>query len=372
MNNHKGGNIFARIRVAVYLSILVFPLGLASALAEEGGRRTLAAHPRSVAPPIVYRSTVTYRSHGRHYRRVEWVSPTTAEWRIAEGARITIYRPGLYVVTDPRTGTYVRRGSTHFIGDLREIPFSLQPVNELWLRTGRSDRTALTRRGESTTYRRGHAVATVRLLARAALTRELAQELFHPHTTAVTGRAVERTPGAAPTLPVTAYWFGTSGFGRSARTSVEYSSVPSPALVNVPGYRRREATAYIMLYEVAAAGDLSSAVPGQPPPEGEIQIISQPLELPLSQAWLSAFNGVNGDLRYKPWPREHIRLKNGEPATVVANYGEGAETTGDGTETHRQFAVITGETLVWVTSGSAGFDRSEMLSIASALEPIRS
>lgn len=94
------------------------------------------------------------------------------------------------------------------------------------------------------------------------------------------------------------------------------------------------------------------------------------LDLPLSQATIAAFNGTNGDLRYGPWPRESVTLKNGEVATVVPNFGEGAERTAEGEDVFRQFAVITDETLVWVSSGGDGFKRSEIPRIASALEPV--
>jgi hypothetical protein len=360
----------ARMTVAVLLSAILFPLVLASAFAQGDGLRRASAPPSASSKTVVYRAAVVYRQHGRVYRRLEWVSPSTGEWKIREGKRTILHRPGLYVSMSPSLGTYVRTGSPTFLGHLQESALSLRPIKAYGVYS-RNARSGITKRGSLYTFMRGHAQVSVRVLGHRTLSDTQARQLFEPRLPLVTRRAAEVAPGAKPTLPVRAYWLGPAAYGRVAQTSVQYTRVRTPLEKRIGANSgRREARAYITFYEVPEAGETSSAVPSQTPPAEEIQIVNQPISLPLSQATIAAFNGTNGDLRYEPWPRETIMLKDGETATVVPNIGEGTEGTAEGEDVFRQFAVITGETLVWVSSGGDGFKRSEILRIASALEPV--
>jgi hypothetical protein len=89
----------------------------------------------------------------------------------------------------------------------------------------------------------------------------------------------------------------------------------------------------------------------------------------LSQANLRALNGVNGEDRYAPWPRERITLANGDRATVIPNLADGIQKLPSGEERIPQFAVITEHTLTWV---SGGFDLRAIAELAAQLRPVGS
>jgi hypothetical protein len=76
---------------------------------------------------------------------------------------------------------------------------------------------------------------------------------------------------------------------------------------------------------------------------------------------IQAYNGKNGDLRYKPWPRTSIRLRSGEAATVIPDRSEGAGPVRPG------FAVITKTTLVNV---AGSFKATAIPSVAAQLRPL--
>lgn len=363
------GRRLSSVRTVIYLSVFLSPLAVASAYGQVSPVNEQTRVDPANAPTVVYRSHVTYRLHGKTYTRLEWVSPATGAWRAKEGTRTMVYRPGFYASVSSAQGTYVRAGSDKFLGYLRDGAVSLRPIGAQSGGLTRSVRRAPMRPGGTTTFNRGHARVTVRALGEDQLSAASARTLFTPGLENVSRTAIEVAPGTRPTLPVKAYWLGLSAFGRMARMSVEYRKVRTPRELAAGLTRRLEATAYMTFYELPTAMT-TSAVPGSTPPAGEIQIVNQPRDLPLSQAALAAFDGINGDLRYDPWPREKVTLKSGESATVIPNFGEGAETAAEGEPTYRQFAVVTSETIVWVSSDGTGFKQSQMREIARALEPL--
>jgi hypothetical protein len=122
--------------------------------------------------------------------------------------------------------------------------------------------------------------------------------------------------------------------------------------------RARCNRSYIVFYELPSARGKSSALPGQDQPSWEIQVSSQPITLPAAQGAIEAANGRSGDLRYEPWPRTTVRLRNGEKVVVIPDAGEGTGPIRAG------FLVITEETLVKVTGE---FTLGEIRSLAEQL-----
>lgn len=360
------------------LRILIAVAMLGVAALVVGLMTTGAAGKRSgpQARAVVYQVAVSFRDHGKTQTQVEWVSPTTGEWRIREGNRIKIFSGGRYTIIDPANGTYLRTGSGAFLGYLANGALSARPLARYLsgdrstmstgpggVQVGRtsSGRTVLQFRRDGVPLRavvmRSMPLATAR-----------ARGFFRISEQAALTSARERPAGARPTLPVRAYWFGPEFGEHRAVTSIEHSRDVRPEVASTgENGDRLRARAYITMYELPSAGSESSAIPGRMAPEGEIQVVSQPISLATSQAGMRALNGVNGTERYDPWPRQHVRLANGEPATVVPNLSEGTYAGASGAPSVWQFAVMTGETLTWV---SGGFALSDIAEVASSLRPV--
>jgi hypothetical protein len=185
--------------------------------------------------------------------------------------------------------------------------------------------------------------------------------LFDVPTDLVVTSAIEAPVGKLTSLPVSRYWFGETFGDHSAITAVGHETVLTDAL-RAQGWSERDATEnYIVFYELASAKGRSSALPGQDEPSGEIQVSSQPIRLPAAQGAIDAANGHNGDLEYEPWPRETVRLLDGEEVVVVPDAGEGIGPIRAG------FLMITKETLVTVTGR---FKVEEIPASAAQLRPL--
>lgn len=361
-------------RVAVV--VLAALAGLGAIFAAVAVSSAVGVADTAQARALVYQ-TVIYRGESGSGRplRTEWISPSTREWRFEDGGRTKIYSGGSYAVIDPNDGTYVRTGSPRFIGYLSSGAVAAEPVDALI--TGKrqlvSSRTRVqsystTRTGQTEIrFRRDGVQLRAVILSTMPLSRARSQRLFTISTASANARATERTPGALPSSGIDAYWFGASFDGRTAVTSIEHvRNVPREVASRGANSDRLEARVYVTLYELPSAAGLSSAIPGVLPPAGEVQVVSQPMSIGLSRAAVRALNGINGDERYAPWPRQEVTLANGEAATVIPNLGEGVTATSAGQRV-RQFAVLTGSTLVWV---SGDFALSEIGTVARNLRPV--
>jgi hypothetical protein len=97
-------------------------------------------------------------------------------------------------------------------------------------------------------------------------------------------------------------------------------------------------------------------------PDGELQVVSEPVTSAHVQGLIDAFNGKNGDKTYTPWPRSTVTLANGEQATLVPSQFDGDGPTRD------SFFVIINSTLLQVTGDVALADIQEF---AAKLRPLK-
>jgi hypothetical protein len=316
----------------------------------------------------VYKVTLIGTLHGAEHTWTEYIEPKTGRWRIetADG-RAKIYDGHRYAVSDPITGTTIRTGSPEFIGYLADAAISRPLVQHFALGAGLPEgirvltpagpagtkpRYEITRNGFSTT-------ATIEQEM------DISADRLSPPTEEITISTVERQLGTMPTLPVNAYWFGTQVQGRSATTTIEIRQRPA-SLVRKYVRSRGNADLYIVFYELPSAQGRSSAHPGQQAPQGEIQVVNQPVSSDLAQGAIDAFNGVNREYRYTAWPKDEVTLRNGEKATVVVDRAEGPALV-NGELRFSSFSVITATTLVSVV---APVTESEATQLASELRPL--
>jgi hypothetical protein len=326
---------------------------------------------------LVYELAIFRDGTGGSRLRTEWISPATGEWRFEEDGRVKIYSRGRYAVIDPITGASVRSGSARIMGYLAIGAVALEPL-KLYISGKRegsvSERTrevriTISSSGAMALRFRRDGVPLRGVVTNTMRTDEAeALGLFDVPLDQAISTTTERPLGSRPTLPVRAYWLGREFAGRRATTTMEFARDVPAAMARVGANADRlSARAYVTMYELPSAGLASSAVPGRLPPQGEIMIVSQPLSLALSQANVRAMNGVNGEHEYAPWPREVVTLVNGERATIVPNLADGVQTVRSGEEQVWQFAVITEQTLTWV---SGGFDLRSIGEVAAQLRPV--
>jgi hypothetical protein len=304
-------------------------LALVAALAVAGGA--------SASDAEVYRLSVRAEP-AVEPMAVEWVDPSTGQWRLEQADNVSIYDGARSFARIRGDDVYVRTGSPRF----------LQPVAN-----GTVTRAALIAYRSGNPGAHGVTVTTtpagktelrfIRGIARLAATIEEtipAGEanrlgLFRVPRERATNSDTERPVGAPPLLAVKAYWFGRR-FGSSRATQVvEHFD------------RRRGLTTTV--YDVFYGGARG------------FQVVSQPVKSWAAQRAIQAFNGRNGDLRYKPWPRWRVRLRNGETVTVVRELGENA---GPG---RSRFSVIAKSTLVSVTGS---FANARIPAVARLLRPV--
>lgn len=287
--------------------------------------------------------------------RTEWLQPSTTHWRIEGDGETKIHAGNRYFALDGPTG-YLREGSDAFLGYLRAKPLAMGPL--LKHLSGGGVASVSDGRTQLRFTRAGvDFIATIQehiLLARAA-------DLFVVPQSRITTTQRELRAGQATSLPVRAYWLGRQAAGRTAITAMEYRNRVTDARHAAGSSARDEATLHITFYEEPAARGMNSSMPGETAPAGEIQVSSQPIDLPAAQGAIDAINGKNGDLRYEPWPRTTVTLANGEAATLVLDRGE---SNGD---TRLAFLVLTKPTFIKVTGV---FAEAEIPGLASQLRPL--
>lgn len=242
-----------------------------------------------------------------------------------------------YATFYPNTGFSVRTGSAAFLGSAVDGSLTLAAVKSYAAGNATRDKVEVTTTPEGKTQLR-FTVRSLPVVAtieeRTGLIDPTESAIFRIPEQQVTSVTTERFPGERPAGGVRPYWFGMKLAQRRVVTAIEHAQRrPIKQLV------------YVALYELPSAGGRSSALPGQSAPEGELQVSSQPVKSTLAQRAIKAFNGRNGDFRYKPWPRTTVRLRSGERVTVVPSRSEASGPVRDG------FSVITKSTLVGV-SGS--------------------
>jgi hypothetical protein len=264
-----------------------------------------------------------------------WVAPAAGDYRLSEGG-VTRVRCGDVLATTGASGTTVRQGlDPGFLGG------AAHPVVVDALRAYLAGRPVRTRDGHLVEVARLPAhVGDVRLAAAldgrrflvvsidaridgAAAARE---GLFSIDPRAATLTLRERVPGAAPGIPVTAYWLG----AQRAVTAVERTARGSASL-----------TVY---YEPRAARGATSAVPGVAATFGELQVTSEARSSARASDELRA-------LHTRRWPRTAIRLRGGEQAVVVPYRGA---------LRGRGMAVLTRRSLVSVVGPVAARDAARV------------
>jgi hypothetical protein len=358
------------VRLGAGTVLVASGLALAAAgltTASPDGRSAVAAPS---ADAFVYRVSVDAPGTEGVPTRIEWVAPLSGSWRVDGDHATKIYADGRYVVVDPDQGAFVRSGSRWFLGDLPDRAVARDALRSHVLGTAGRDGVSTRRtagRTELAFSRRGMRFrATV--LERVAANTARARALFTVPNELVTSFSAERSPGSRATIPVVPYWFGSGVAGRRAVGSIEHSSKPIRGNAERVANPRGEAVLYITFYELPEAGDLSGATPGQDTtPEGEIQVVSQPRSLARARGMLEAADGVNGDLRYEPWPRDQVELANGERAQFVINRGEPPAPGPDGELVWREFWVVTDSTL---TAVIGSFTEAEARALAERLMPV--
>lgn len=261
---------------------------------------------------------------------LEWVAPNRGWWRAesADGtgfATTQIYARNMHV-TDHNDGPpSVRIGSPVFLGYLAEPSLGLRALqgSEPW-EVG--DMVQAESRG-----RPFSATIEERITLEEAERRgifAIPEKQFDLHR--------ELAPGEQPTLAVQPYWFGPSIAGREAVTATEGRFTDNDG----------EVLTYTTRYELPSAGGKSSAQPGQTPPQGEIQVVSQPVD-----GW-RAQKASNAPADRKP---VEVTLANGEDALLYV--GPGPE---------RSVTVVTKSTAVSFT----GIPLREARQLARKLRPL--
>lgn len=354
-------------------------VGLAAAVAVAGGVVSVSGAPSAQEQPTVYRApakvgavyklSVRAVVDGRVSENTEWVAPSSGAWRLEAGEFVYVHFGPFYFVRDTIEGlAYLRSGSPSFLGSLRKMSLGAEPLRAYIsgrklnipgarLRVGRSARG----KTELHVTRSGREVVRVRIEQRVTQAEAQRLKLFEITSDSLKNTEREVGPGQAPTLPVQAYWFGPQVDGASAVTSMERRKelLPKERAQGLPAHS--EVTAYITLYVPPSAGGKSSAIPGQIGPEGEVKVVSQPVDSAHAQRAIEALNGKNGELSYPPFKRFDVTLANGEQAVVIPDQFEGTRAVRTG------FYVITDTTFVYV---SGSFSEQGISQLASALRPV--
>lgn len=309
----------------------------------------------------VYRLQVTATTAQGAESWTEWVAPVSGRWRI-EADRTYVYTGGAYVVLTGGDSAYVRTGSAAFLGALPS-----RAVSRDALRTylaGGSAGVGATRLPDGRTelgFRRGTISYVAVIEEKISAAEAEARKLFGVPLEQVTSSTTERRVGERPAQPLPVYWLGRTYFRWKAIAAVEQYAGPSPDQRSRELRPRVPVTSYVVFYELASARGKSSALPGERPPAGEIRVLSQSVTSWVARRAIEAYNGRNGGLRYRPWPRTTLTLSSGEKAVLIPDLSEGA------TAVRRGFAVITKTALVNV---SGSFKLAVIPAIAQGLRPL--
>ena len=307
----------------------------------------------SAAEGDVYRLSVTAEAAGAE-RFTEWIEPRTGAWRIERGEATYVFDGRTYGVTRGQE-SYVRQGSPRFLGSLRDSSVARDPLRSYLAGTAAQNGVTVERTPDGKVvlrFARGAARLAAVIEETISPGEARSRQLFEVNRESIASWDAERSL-VRPNIRMRAYWFGRRFAGRAAITAAEHWD----------RRRGRVTNAFTVFYELPSAGGRTSAFPGGgAAPPGEIQVTSQPVDSWTARRAIQAFNGRNGNLRYKPWPRWRVRLRNGERVTVVRELGENA---GPG---RSRFSVITRTTLVSV---NAGFPNARIPAIARSLRPVR-
>jgi hypothetical protein len=292
------------------------------------------------------------------------VDPQTGRWRIEQEGETIIFTGDSYVTVSESDGVAVRTGSPAYLGYLVERAISRRPLHSYV--AGRAPRNGV----EVTTmeggkarleFQSGHGVVAATIEETVSPAEAERRGLFSiPAPVRSTAREVP--VGITASLPVRAYWLGPAVQGRSAVFATEHFTPLTDELLRSPGWSERdEAIVHSTFYELPSARGRSSALPNQEGPEGEIQVVSQPIAAVVAQVAVRAYNGRNGDFEYKPWRRETVQLANGEQAVLIPDRADGVGRVRTG------FAVLTETTLINVVGQIAVAD---MAALARQLRPL--
>jgi hypothetical protein len=249
---------------------------------------------------------------------VHWIAPEQGWWRMenedGSGYRtIRVFAHGRY-----STGTEVRLGSPEFVD--AHAPPSLPAVKE-------RDELAV---GDTLELQCGQARCTFRVEESMTLAEAEERRVFAIYVTSSNLLHRERDPGAPPTLPVQAYWFGPEFAGRKAFTAVELRT--DDGVIHITAYGHPE--------EIAAGE--THMYPGREIPEREIQLTSRPVTDPLVKREIALLKARG--------PGRTLVLGDGE---LVVAY---------------RHAIITGSTLVRL--GGASAPDVDFRRVGSALRPL--
>jgi hypothetical protein len=295
---------------------------------------------------------------------VEWISPAGSEWRVELGDETVIFTGTSYIRTSQGEGTYVRTGSPEFLGYLTDMAVSERAVRSYLNGTAAQEgvEVATTSSGQTELRFKHNGRPAVARIERLLSPQDVQAEQLFAEPAQVRTRATEMSAAEPSSLPLRAYWFGPTVADRVAVTAVDHHTPLTPELLATPGWGPSdEAIVHMVFYEKPSAKGRSSALPGQMPPAGEFQVVSEPVDSEAARSDIEAFNGRNGDLEYPPWPRETVTLASGEEAVVIPDLGEGSGPVRAG------FAVITPTTLVYV-HGSVRL--ADIPALAAQLRPL--
>jgi hypothetical protein len=296
-------------------------------------------------------------------KRTEWVHPQTGRWRIEQAGETIIFTGDSYVTVSETDGVAVRTGSPAYLAYLVERALSRRPLHSYIAGRAQADGVGVeTSNGKTQLeFRSGHSVVVATIEETLSPADAESQGLFSiPSPVRTTSR--ETTVGVAASLPVRAYWLGPAVEGRTPVFATEHFTPLTDEMLRSPGWSERdEAIVHSTFYELPSARGKSSALPGQEGPEGEIRVVSQPITAVVSQVAIQAYNGRNGNFKYKPWPRLTVQLANGEQAVVIPDRADGIGRIRAG------FAVITETTLINVVGSIAIAD---IAALARQLRPL--
>lgn len=258
-----------------------------------------------------------------------WVAPASGDYRVTEDG-VTRVRCGDTLATSGATGTTLRSGlDARFLGGAAH-PIVVDALRALLaggsLRTADGHLLEVTRRAAHEGAQRLAVSLDGRRFLRLSLDGSIdaaaaaRRGLFSVDARRASLTLREREPGAAPDVPLTAYWLGARRSGGTLRAATAVERVA------------RGSASLTVFYEQPGARGATSAVPGVPAPFGELQVTSEARSAPRAQAGLRALAGGG-----RRWPRTTIRLASGERAVVVPYRG---------TLRGRGFAVLTHRSLV--------------------------
>lgn len=256
--------------------------------------------PRAAAEgPFAYRTTISIDitpdpQEGCEEKRpesTEWVGPTTGWWRREEtdcsGSRnVFIYSGRRYSSSYEGQPTSVRIGSAAFIGPNVDDSVSLRQIRP-------TDEPEV---GDVLSGVINGVAYSVTVEERIPLAEATRRGLFTVNVEEGGFFDRELEPGAVPTLPVKAYWFGHAFAGRQAFVAIELRN--DDGLIHT--------TCYETPAEIAAGKTHCLASRGIP--EEELQVVSQALTGKLAKRELARLERTGSG--------RTVRLANGERALL--------------------------------------------------------